>query len=225
MDLGIRLVQANARSVWASFAPVYLIVAMVALASGAIADWLPMLIIFWLKPWLDRSLLFVLSRAVFGTETRLADLWAAQRSVWWQMLPATLTTRRLSPWRTYTQPALQLEGQRGAAWRARRRQLLRGKQGAALGLHLVFAHFELLLLVGVMMFALLFAPEDTHLSIWGALFQSEGHAASMLVATIYAGLVLLLEPFYVGAGFAMYLNRRVELEAWDVEQEFRLAFA
>jgi hypothetical protein len=37
--------------------------------------------------------------------------------------------------------------------------------------------------------------------------------------------VLVLEPFYVAAGFAMYLNRRVELEAWDIEQEFRLAFA
>lgn len=225
VDLGIRLVQANARSVWATFTPVYLIVAMIALASGAIATWLPTLMIFWLKPWLDRTLLFVLSRAVFGTQTRLADVWAAQRGVWWQMLPATLTTRRLSPWRTYTQPALQLEGQRGAAWRARRKQLLRGKQGAAVGMHLVFAHFEVLLLVGVMIFAVLFAPEDTRLSVWGALFQSEGHAASMLVATIYAGLVLLLEPFYVGAGFAMYLNRRVELEAWDVEQEFRLAFA
>lgn len=225
VDLGIRLVQANARSVWATFAPVYLIVAMVALASGAIATWLPALVIFWLKPWLDRTLLFVLSRAVFGTPTRLADAWAAQRSVWWQMLPAALTTRRLSPWRSYTQPALQLEGQRGAAWRARRKQLLRGKQGAAVGMHLVFANFEVLLLIGVLVFAVLLAPEDTRLSVWGALFQSEGPAASMLVASVYAGLVLLLEPFYVGAGFAMYLNRRVELEAWDVEQEFRLAFA
>jgi hypothetical protein len=225
VDLGIRLVQANARSVWGTFAPVYLIVAMVALASGAVASWLPGLIIFWLKPWLDRTLLFVLARAVFGTRTRLADAWAAQRSVWWQMLPATLTTRRLSPWRSYTQPALQLEGQRGAGWRARRQQMLRGKQGAAAGMHLVFAHFEALLLVGAMVFAVLFAPEGMRLSVWGALFQSEGHAASMLVATIYAGIVLLLEPFYVGAGFAMYLNRRVELEAWDIEQEFRLAFA
>ena len=34
-----------------------------------------------------------------------------------------------------------------------------------------------------------------------------------------------MEPFYVAAGFAMYLNRRVELEAWDIEQEFRRAFA
>ena len=37
--------------------------------------------------------------------------------------------------------------------------------------------------------------------------------------------VLLLEPFYVSAGFGMYLNRRTELEAWDIEQEFRRAFA
>jgi hypothetical protein len=34
-----------------------------------------------------------------------------------------------------------------------------------------------------------------------------------------------LEPFYVAAGFCMYLNRRVELEAWDIEQAFRDAFA
>ena len=37
--------------------------------------------------------------------------------------------------------------------------------------------------------------------------------------------VLFLEPFYVGAGFAIYLNRRAELEAWDIEQEFRRAFS
>jgi hypothetical protein len=36
--------------------------------------------------------------------------------------------------------------------------------------------------------------------------------------------VVVLEPFYVAAGFAMYLNRRVQLEAWDIEQEFRRAF-
>lgn len=225
VDLGVRLVQANARSVWATFAPVYALVAMIALASGAVAEWLPALLLFWLKPWLDRTLLFVLARAVFGTPTRLVDVWIARREVWWRMLLPTLTTRRLSPWRAYTQPALQLEGQHGAAWRARRKQLLRGKQGAAIGMHLVFAHFEVLLLVSVIALAVLFAPQDSRLSVWGALTQSDGPTGSMLVATAYAGLVLLLEPFYVGAGFAMYLNRRVELEAWDVEQEFRLAFA
>jgi hypothetical protein len=37
--------------------------------------------------------------------------------------------------------------------------------------------------------------------------------------------VLFLEPYYVAAGFGMYLNRRAELEAWDIEQELRRVFA
>jgi len=224
-DLGVRLVQANARSVWASFTPVWAVVALVALASGGIATWLPSLVIFCMKPWLDRTLLFVLSRAVFGTPTRLRDVWGAQRDVWWQQWFSTLTWRRLSPWRSYTQPSRQLEGVRGAAGRARRKQLLNGKHGAAFGMHSVFAQTEMLLLIGLMALAVWFAPEGAQLTMMDALFKSDSPTVSMLIAAAYAAMVLLVEPFYVCAGFAMYLNRRVELEAWDIEQEFRLAFA
>jgi hypothetical protein len=225
VDLGVRLVQANARSVWATFVPVYLVVAGIALASGGVAGWLPVTLIFWLKPWLDRTLVFVVSRAVFGTPTRLSDVWAAQRQVWWSQGLATLTTRRLSPWRAYTQPALQLEGQRGAAWRARRKQLLKGKSGAALAMHGAFAQLEGLLVIGGLVLFVWWAPEGDRGTVFEALFRGGNDWASMLYATLYAAVVLLVEPFYVGAGFTMYLNRRVELEAWDIEQEFRLAFA
>ena len=44
-----------------------------------------------------------------------------------------------------------------------------------------------------------------------------------VIAVAYAAAVAFLEPLYVAAGFGMYLNRRVELEAWDIEQEFRRA--
>jgi hypothetical protein len=47
---------------------------------------------------------------------------------------------------------------------------------------------------------------------------------AMPLAIGYALVVLFLEPFYVAAGFAMYLNRRAQLEAWDIEQELRRAF-
>jgi hypothetical protein len=225
-DLGVRLVQANARSVWATFTPVWAVVALIALACASIAPWLPVAIVFCLKPWLDRTLLFVLSRAVFGTPTRLRDVWAAQTSVWWQQLFSTLTWRRLSPWRSYTQPARQLEGQRGAAGRARRKQLLHGKQGAAFGMHSAFAQLESLLLIGVMVLAVWFVPEGPQRTMFESLFsRSDNLVLSLLTAAAYAAVVLLVEPFYVGAGFAMYLNRRVELEAWDIEQEFRLAFS
>jgi thiosulfate reductase cytochrome b subunit len=48
--------------------------------------------------------------------------------------------------------------------------------------------------------------------------------AAVQLPLAYVAVVLFLEPFYVASGFAMYLNRRAELEAWDIEQELRHAF-
>jgi hypothetical protein len=223
-DLGVRLVQSHAGSVWRSFLPLYLVVAAFALASVEIAPWMPWVTVFCLKPWLDRSLLFVLSRAVFGEETRFADLWRARRSVWWQRLLPTLTLRRLSPWRSFTQPAHQLEGQHGAAQRARSKQLLRGRRGPAFAMHAAFVHLELFFIVALYALLALLQPDGRGLGIL-ELFNDTSIAGALLYAGAYLAVVLALEPFYVAAGFAMYLNRRVELEAWDIEQEFRRAFA
>lgn len=225
-DLGVLLVHRHARSLLRTWAPLYAVVALLALATIEISGWLPMLIVFWLKPWLDRSLLFVLSRAVFGESTRFADLWAHARSAWGGNLLATLTLRRLSPWRSYTQPITQLEGQRGKARRQRRDQILKGKRGAAFGMHQVFACVEMVLTAGAMALLLLFAPEGTHKHVLEWLVDRNGTIFNEAFANgVYLLVVGLLEPFYVAAGFAMYLNRRVELEAWDIEQEFRRAFA
>lgn len=226
-DLGVRLVQAHAGSIWRTWAPVYAVFAVLALAMVEISPWLPSFLIFWFKPWMDRSILFVLSRAVFGQPTRFADLWTARRSVWGGQLFSTLLWRRFSPWRAFTQPIYQLEGQRGTARRQRRTQLLRQQRGAAGGMHFAFANIEASLTFGALSLALWFAPEQLRSSIleW-LLGRGEGNEvlASLCSASVYAAIVLLLEPFYVAAGFAMYLNRRVQLEAWDIEQEFRRAF-
>ncbi len=225
-DLGVLLVQRHARSIWLTYTPVLVGLALVALAAAHITPWLASLVIFWSKPWLDRSLLFVLSRAVFGQSTRWGDLWANRSAVWLHQAFSTWTVRRLSPWRAYTQAAYQLEGQRGAARRKRRTQLLRGKRGSATGMQFVFANVEMVLTMGLVAVAVWFAPEDSRGQLFAWLMNStESLEASLVFAAIYATAVLVLEPFYVAAGFAMYLNRRVELEAWDIEQEFRRAFA
>ena len=78
-DLGVRLCQDAARSVYACYAVVYVPVAALALASFEIATWLPTLLLFLAKPWLDRTILFVLSRAAFGQATTLRQLWEARR--------------------------------------------------------------------------------------------------------------------------------------------------
>lgn len=222
-DLGVRLAQSCARDLWTCFAPVFLVVTLIALSTVDIAPWLPPLIIFCFKPWLDRSLLHVLSRAVFGGRTRLPDLWRDQRSVWWRQLICTFTLHRLSPWRSFTQAAHQLEGQRGSALRKRRSALLRGKKGTAFLMHAAFHHLEWSFMLSIFALGLWLHPSGRG-NFFVDLISEGGIVASVSTTVAYAAIVLVIEPFYVAAGFAMYLNRRVELEAWDIEQEFRRAF-
>ncbi len=224
-DLGQRLVQVHATSIWRCYWPVWAAVLLLALSTVEIAAWLPGVVIFWLKPWLDRSLLFVLSRAVFGESTRWVDLWVARREVFTRSLLRTLTIARLSPWRAFTAPIGQLEGQRGAARRKRRAVLLGSQRGAVMGVQFVYANLEMVVVTALVALVAWFLPDGLQGELW-ALYR-DGDSASLQAAMAlgYGLVVLALEPFYVAAGFAMYLNRRVELEAWDIEQEFRFAFA
>jgi len=45
--------------------------------------------------------------------------------------------------------------------------------------------------------------------------------ASVADALVYAAAIFFLEPFYVAAGFGLYLNRRTLLEGWDIEVALR----
>ena len=229
-DLGAAIVRKHARSVWRCFTPVLLAVAVLALCTVDIAGWLPALILFWLKPWMDRTLLFVLSRAVFGEETRWIDLWRARAQVFGGSFFRTVLWRRFSPWRAYTQPVEQLEGQRGAARRRRSKLLLNDNRGAATALQTAFVHAEAVLAYALMALLWWFAPEADRGGVWDWFRHPGSHEAGKLLLDFvtwlgYVGVIGFLEPFYVAAGLAMYLNRRVILEAWDIEQEFRHAFA
>ena len=223
-DLGVRLVSAHARTVWSCFLPVWLLaVALAAVAFEAGPGW-AMFALFWLKPWLDRSILFVLARAVFREPTRFADLAASWPWLWFGSLPATLTLRRLSPWRAFVQPAQQLEGLRGSALSRRVRLLLRRGRGSALLMQSAFATVEFCLTIAFAVLPAYLLPADRDTGWLETLFAGPTWAGGLQFAC-YAAAVAIVEPFFVGAGFASYLNRRVELEAWDIEQEFRVVFA
>jgi len=223
-DLGVRLCQDAASSVYACYAVVYVPILAVALVSFEVASWVPTLFLFCAKPWLDRTILFVLSRAAFGQPTTVRQLWQARGQVWGRQLLLTWTWRRLSPWRSFTQPVYQLEGLPFGKIRRRVQQVRRRKRGTALLMTMAFATAEMCLGLTVLSLLVWFAPTEDAGDLLEVLFDptSELFEASMAVA--YALVVAFLEPFYVAAGFAMYLNRRAELEAWDVEQELRRAF-
>ena len=225
-DLGVRLCQSAARSVFACYWMVAVPTAALAMAICWIAPWLPAALTLWLaKPWLDRTILFVLSRAAFGQTSSLADVWQARRQVWLRQLISTWTLRRLSPWRSFTQPVYQLEGLRGTQLHKRVAQIRHGRTGAAALMTSIFATAEPLLAMGLLSLALWLTPKGYEPDL-SKLFLGQASPAAVLgLQAAYVAVVLFLEPFFVAAGFAMYLNRRAELEAWDIEQEFRRAFS
>jgi hypothetical protein len=224
-DLGVRLCQSAARSVFPCYLAVLVPVTALALASFEIAAWLPILVLWWAKPWLDRTILFALSRAAFGQPTSLEELWRQQRQVWWDQLFLTLTWRRLSPWRSFTQPVYQLEGLRGAELRARVRQIRIGTGRAGTGVSSAFGCAETSLLFALVSLVGWFAPKGTEQNLLLQVFDGVSSGwTDFVVSVAYAMTIGFVEPFYVAAGFALYLNRRAELEAWDIEQEFRRAF-
>ena len=222
-DLGVGLCQSAARSVFMCYLAVALPVLTLCLAAFEIAAWIPTLAMWMAKPWLDRTVLFALARAAFGQSTTPADLWAAQRHVWWSQLLRTWTLRRLSPWRSLTGPVYQLEGLKGSQLRKRVRQVRSAKTGTATLVTGAFSLVEFCLLFALLSLFGWFAPEGMQVD-YTRLFDPEWQQQlQFIVALGYAVAVAVLEPFYVAAGFGMYLNRRVELEAWDIEQEFRRA--
>ncbi len=222
-DLGVRLLHFRMRSVYACHLAIALPTFLVCLATYPLEPWLPALLIWLSKPWLDRSILFALSRALFGEKTTVVDLWANARRV---LRPSVLTLLRLrlSASRSFKQPIVQLEGLTGKAQRDRVRQLTLRRRGVARAMTLAFANGELALWGSVLALQVMLAPRALGLQE-GWLSGLVASQTGLISSLAYAAAVGFMEPFYVAAGFGLYLNRRVELEAWDIEQEFRRAFA
>lgn len=225
IDLGVRLCQSVAPAVYRCYFVAYLPVLALTLASTELFGWAATLIIWWMKPWLDRTILFVLSRAAFGQPTTVGDLWRSQWRVWWQPILFTLTIRRLSMWRSLTEPVYLLEDGPAIGSGSRITQIRRRVVGAAFMMTQAFLAVEIAVVFALFSLAWWFAPTGMGLDLSQLLGDDIPAIFGAINFAAYAVAVFLIEPFYVAAGFAMYLNRRAELEAWDIEQELRRAFA
>lgn len=231
IDLGLQLARHCAKPLFGATAVVVLCTTLLGLGISALGDgdwngW-AWALVWWLKPLYDRVALHTLSRAVFGETTSLRQALAALPGLMRHSgLFAALTWRRLNPQRALRLPVDQLEGMRGKPARARR-QLL-GQRVGGNGMGLIFCCFSFETVVWVSLFGLvvLMAPEGTEVAppLLRSLF-SPGESGTLLGGAMflfsYALSVILIEPFYVAGGFGLYIKRRTDLEAWDVEMQFR----
>lgn len=182
--------------------------------------WLPVVVMWWLKPIWERPLLYILSQALFGhlpdTRETLSALPAMLRRHWL----GPLTWLRLSPSRSMDLPVSQLEHLSGAQRRNRVVALHREDAAPAGWLTIIGVHIETILLFSAYSLIYLFIPAELDLDYFD-LLQEEAFWLTALQNTLYYLSITLVAPFYVACGFAIYLNRRIKLEGWDIEIAFR----
>lgn len=228
MELGSALVRRHAAAVWVPWLLVTgTCFALLNLAAWALEmPWLAWLLMWWLRPVFDRIPLYVLSRAVFGNVPRVGETLRAQLRWGWRPMLGHLTFRRLSPFRAAMLPVDLLEGGDKARIGERRRVIGGGVGGPAVLLITACSLFLLALELSLLMLAVfLFVPNELLPDLFESLTGQFGKGVpDWAEATFNAAdwiAVAFIEPFYIGAGFGLYLNRRTQLEAWDLEIAFR----
>jgi hypothetical protein len=178
------------------------------------------LIIWWLKPFWDRLPLAVAGKVLFGEPVDFADLKKELFSVLKPSILPWLTYRRFSPERSYILPVLILEQLSGKAFSKRVTNLHYGVGGGPSWLTVICVHFEMILVFGFYAFLLLLIPAEVEIDYWQMIDQQEAYAIYLNSIATFIGMALIA-PFYVCAGFMLYINQRIYLEGWDIELRFR----
>ena len=227
MELGTALLRRHAGAVWRPWLLATLPVLVLLNAAAWWLDrlWLAAVLMWWLKPLFDRIPLYVLSRGVFGHTPGTLETLRAQWRFGRGAMPAWLLWRRFSPARALLMPVDMLEGTAATQRAARRRVIGHPAYGHAALLTWTCWLFELALALGVVATVFIAMPPELlpgSLKSFWALLLAGLPAWMKLGLNLACWLAMsVVGPFHVAAGFGLYLNRRTETEAWDVELAFR----
>ena len=228
MDLGLRMVRANARAIWLPYflfaGSVFVLCNLLAYALGQL--WLGWFLIWWLKPVFDRIPLHVLSHVTFGNYPSFRDTLRAPFQWRFGLWFSWLTYRRFSFWRSMSMPIDILEGLSAERLSMRRSVLIGAVSSQMIGLSFICILFENVLMISAIVLFYMFIPIEylNHLfeNFYTTYFNYDPPVwIDLVLNTVYFLSVAAISPFYVGAGFAAYLNRRTQLEAWDIEIAFK----
>lgn len=225
MDLGMLLARRHAGLLMASWAVVTLPLFMLISAVLWQYPTQAILLFWWIKPAWERLPLHILSRALFGDTPTLKEALKALPRLLRPQLIASLTWRRLSPTRSFDLPVLQLEGLSGQTRSKRLAVLGQQHSGSAAWLTILGVHLEIILWLGIVSLVWLMVPQQVEDQLdWNTLVKASSGEwlwLEHLSNLIYALVLVFWEPIYVACGFTLYLNRRTDLEAWDIELAFR----
>jgi hypothetical protein len=226
-DFGARMIRRDARSIYLVWFTITLPMLALALLAVFYSPYptLAMTLYWWLEPVTDGPILRIISRRLFGER---ADVRATIRSAFrlaWINRIFWLTPLRFHLARSVAIPVTQLEGLTGADRRARSKVLNLKIFNYGMGVTAAYQHLVLSLMLGIILIGYALIPAGYHDTVgeqWLGLFwfdDSRGAVAASLLVFYIAQTAL--HPWFVGAGFGLYINCRTQLEAWDIEVAFR----
>lgn len=219
-DSGILLLRQFFRPIYLFFLPTFLLagISFRFLFTGENL-WMAYFTIWWLKPLWDRLILFPLSRLFFNPDTRLRSLRKGMFLFAWKDLLRDLTFTRLSLFRSYRLPMNLLEGLKGQK-RKKRVHMLSGEwKGSSAILTMAGLFLEATIMAGEIFFFYSFVSLLFPFLLDGLSFST--FWVEPVLYSLFLLHIAIVEPLYVAGGFALYINRRILTEGWDLEIKFR----
>ena len=176
------------------------------------------LIIWWIKPLMDRFCLHVVSIRFFEPHASFRRLFRGLGKTLRTGLAEDLLWRRLSPFRSACMPLRVLERLNRKNYKRRKQLLTRNGLGFGLPLTLICIGMVITLNMGELVFFNsifnMIKGENTNFLDF---FIEENN----FVSSLYFLNEILIETFYIAMGFSLYINSRVETEGWDIELLFK----
>jgi hypothetical protein len=181
---------------------------------------LAFMITWWLKPLFDRAPLHIASRRLFGESVGVVETFRILHRLYLTDMLAWLFWRRLSLTRSFDMPVTVLENLNGDKRNQRLFVLHQHTSNAATWLTIVCVNMEMTIVFGILGMAVLLIPEQSDFHLM-SFYMDGGNFGSFVINACSFLAMSLVAPFYTMAGFALYINRRISLEAWDIEIRFR----
>lgn len=220
VDLGFLLAQKHFLPLWLTW---WVGALPIALVLGAVFYQLPLWMCFavwFFKPIYENVMLSRLSKLIFGEQAPLKPVMASFKQANKGRLFYSLILSRLMLNRSFSSPVSLLEGQKGKSRKLRLSQLSMSMQNVTQFTTILLFLIEFGLTWAIIVVFFTVFPSDFVDHSLSAVLEDELflHWGYTLIACF---VMSLIAPFYVCAGFALYLSRRTELEAWDIELNFK----
>ena len=183
--------------------------------------WVAFIILWALKPFYGKAILHIISRGIFSEKVSYKELLKRMPGFFFKKCIWHYLIFRISSARGFNLPVWELEGLSGKKRMRRSSILKRARLHKSRRLATAFHVLEFVIASTALYLMYKIGGFFLDYSRWYTFKYEYEHLIDMAFFASYYIAVVMIEPFFICATFAAYLNSRTELEGWDIELAFK----